>query len=118
MSAPKPATALPWNMQDGGRSNLAHVEAEKDGAQVCSINKARVADAAYIVAACNAYPKLIEDRRRLVEALRDRLLYATDVEYRVVADAKAAEATAGNVTHEEAQNERDADLLAELGEAD
>ena len=43
-----PATPLPWNMQDGGRSNLAHVERESDGAQVCSINKKRVADAAYI----------------------------------------------------------------------
>ncbi len=63
MTKHQPTTPLPWNMQDGGRSNLAHVEREADGTQVCSINKKRVKDAAYIQQSCNAYPKLVEALR-------------------------------------------------------
>lgn len=62
----QPATPLPWNMQDGGRSNLAHVEREDNGEQVCSINKRRVADAAYIAHAANAYPKLVHSVNALI----------------------------------------------------
>ena len=75
----KPATPLPWNMQDGGRSNLAHVEAEADGAQVCSINKKRVADAGYIMHAANAYPRLVEALRACLIDMQPGVDYADHI---------------------------------------
>jgi hypothetical protein len=69
----QPATPLPWQSLEDGRSHvkLVHVETTSDntagaGLPVCSINRARIGDAEYLTHAANAYPKL-------VEALRDTL---------------------------------------------
>lgn len=40
------------------------------------------ANAAYIVAACNAYPRLVADRARLVEALRGISAFVARVSHR------------------------------------
>ena len=65
-----PATPLPWEELPAARSNLVHIEAGDDGlhAAVCSIPKSREQDAAYIVHACNTYPRLVEALRLLVKA--------------------------------------------------
>jgi len=56
----RPKTPLPWNLLPSNASNLVHIEAEANGAQVCSMPKKRMQDAEFIYHACNAYPKLIE----------------------------------------------------------
>ena len=80
----KPATPLPWHV-----THQRHTDQSFDVVSLCTMGGATVVaatgksadamspngrDAAYIVAACNAYPQLVEDRRRLVEALRDAAL--------------------------------------------
>ena len=80
MNAPKPATPLPWILthqesfdycfdivspQPDGGVYIASTGSSKDVDSPCGKN------AAYIVAACNAYPQLLDDRARLLEALRE-----------------------------------------------
>ena len=72
----KPATPLPWESPGwdgdariicaspkGKRRTLAHVYDQTD------IGISADANAAYIVAACNAYPELVAENARLREAL-------------------------------------------------
>ena len=82
----KPATPLPWHV-----THQRHTDQSFDVVSLCTMGGATVVaatgksadamspngrDAAYIVAECNAYPQLVEDRRRLVEALRE--VYAVE----------------------------------------
>ena len=83
MSTPKPATPLPWTVaQAGDPNNVPRIMSPAGGVAVLCINrfmgdkgpsKDELQQAAYIVAACNAYPRLVADRARLVEALRDAI---------------------------------------------
>lgn len=75
MSAVKhqPATPLLWTTLEDGRARvkLVHVETTHDnaagaGLPVCSINRARIGDAEYLTHAANAYPKLVEALRKIV----------------------------------------------------
>ena len=72
MTTIKPATPLPWYKESPmqgiravspyGRLYMAHQSPD---------HKVREQDAAYIVAACNAYPRLIAEREELIAALRE-----------------------------------------------
>ncbi len=62
-------TSLPWGALNNGRSTLWHVEGP-DGAAVCSVPKARKADAAYIVRACNSHYELLAALESLLELHR------------------------------------------------
>ena len=65
MTPLKPATPLPWKY-----GQLSQNVIGPRGQLIAECVEADFDDAAYIVAACNAYPQLVEDRRRLVEALQ------------------------------------------------
>ena len=76
----KPATPLPWtSVAPSATRNVSSFSIRSGDRPIAALSyypytqEARnrtEADAAYIVAACNAYPQLLDDRRRLVEALR------------------------------------------------
>jgi hypothetical protein len=55
-------TPVPWRLLDntGGGRNLVHVECEETLEPVCSIPKARIADAELIVNAVNCHADLLE----------------------------------------------------------
>ena len=59
-------TKTPWHYVVDPRGRLVHVETT-DGYPVCSIPTKRVADAAFIVNACNTYNDAAALRRRLAE---------------------------------------------------
>ena len=67
MTAAKPGTALPWTLDEGGYIYGAGWKVNEPAV----MRVRNRPDDAYIVAACNAYPQLVEDRRRLVETLRE-----------------------------------------------
>lgn len=82
----KPATPLPWIVRSlRNRPGECFVQGQRpaDMAYAPEImgddyegfggGEAKDKDAAYIVAACNEYPKLVEDRAKLVAALSDVL---------------------------------------------
>ena len=80
MNATKPATPLPWKIvsERANEGMTAPVESEVrgDNRQVAVrlgrlYNDSQKADAAYIVTACNAYPRLLAEREELVKALRE-----------------------------------------------
>ena len=86
VSAAKPGTPLPWKIgrdEDGvlvityshrlGDRDIAKIPALTDRAQ-------RMADAAYIVTACNEYPRLLAERAELVAALRQQTAYMAAVD--------------------------------------
>ena len=102
MTAPKPATALPTPLRVvrlNGTGKLLNIVSANGGVIAYSDYENR-ADA--IVAACNAYPQLVEDRARLVEALEGLSAMG-------VLDAR------GSDSHESAQRRADAcALLREL----
>ena len=62
----RPATPLPWVAHQNQRFGYAIRDAK--GGNVA--NRACSNNAAYIVAACNAYPRLLAERAELVAALR------------------------------------------------
>ena len=75
-----PATPLPWRTDEYIRERIC-AGADRDaqvakiftiprGANDAQTDRARQQDAAYIVAACNAYPRLMAEREQLVAALR------------------------------------------------
>lgn len=68
----KPATPLPWKDANADGEFITG-----DGVLIARFLRGsfhdREQDAAYIVAACNAYPRLLAERERLVEALREIL---------------------------------------------
>ena len=70
MNAPKPATLLPWRVSPIAPRSIQQESGIWSVAE-CTIDGDR--NAPYIVAACNAYPQLVADRARLVEALRSAL---------------------------------------------
>ena len=61
--AMKPATPLPWKVDENNELPPAVIEDTEDGIGVCEEMNAQ--DAAYIVAACNAYPKLVAALREI-----------------------------------------------------
>ena len=73
MNALKPATPLPYHVEDdtdiysvgGFFVATTFVPESAVGTRI------EYEHAAYIVAACNAYPQLVDDRARLVEALHE-----------------------------------------------
>ena len=65
-----PATPLPWTFSHEPRSNVGRIHGRIDPVG----STPRPNDAAYIVAACNAYPRLMAEREQLVAALKQ--LYA------------------------------------------
>ena len=74
MTTIKPATPLPWQRDDQIEPSARNVIARVDGIPISGQafgpqggNAAK--DAAYIVAAANAYPELVADNARLREAL-------------------------------------------------
>jgi hypothetical protein len=71
----KPATPLPWTMRATQESSYAAFKigapSNRTIAAVLDGNANAAADAAYIVAACNAYPQLVADRQELIAALRE-----------------------------------------------
>ena len=67
MTTNKPATPLPFRVSLETPSRGAYIKSGKDRLGTVKLED----DAAYIVAACNAFPQLVEDRARLVEALRE-----------------------------------------------
>ena len=80
MNAIKPATPLPWKIvsERANEGMTAPVESEVrgDNRQVAVrlgrlYNDSQKADAAYIVTACNAYPRLLAEREELVKVLRN-----------------------------------------------
>ena len=73
----RPVTPLPWSVldnTDSGRT-LVHVETDCDhptpGRPVCSIPKARIGDAEYLVEAANAYPTIKAERDELLAMVRE-----------------------------------------------
>lgn len=98
MTAPKPATPLPWITGNGTKGARANVYTATDNTAALATathhhgTQEQFQNAAYIVAACNAYPQLVadlateqeraehyrtawqqaeQDRTRLIEALRN-----------------------------------------------
>lgn len=77
---PQPATPLPWRTDEYIRERVC-AESDRD-AQVCKVftiprgaddaqtDRARQQDAAYIVAACNAYPRLLAERAELLRVVQ------------------------------------------------
>lgn len=67
----KPATPLPWDVQDDTEicSETGGV-ATTHAAESSVGTRTESEDATYIVTACNAYPQLVEDNKRLREALQ------------------------------------------------
>lgn len=68
MSAPKPATALPWREKGMGLGSTGarmEIRSAADGTGVCEYLNSE--DTAYIVHACNHYPQLVAALRDLLE---------------------------------------------------
>jgi hypothetical protein len=65
-------TPTPWRLLDntGNGRNLVHVECEETLDPVCSIPKARIADAALIVRAVNGYGALERQNEAMYSALQ------------------------------------------------
>lgn len=71
-TALQPSTPLPWVKRGDEVSHIVSTLLN----EIVSIKNH--VDAAYIVEACNAYPQLIEDRKRLMEALTNLLPVAKE----------------------------------------
>ena len=118
MTAPKPATALPWrcNAIKGNRivGDASTTDAEKwhlNGANNTIARFFRPGDAAFAFAACNTYPQLVADRARLIAALQktNELVARGHVE-------GAYNAIAAGPQYAERVMAATASLLRELGE--
>ena len=75
MTVHKPATPLPWRILHGqDKDGVPRIASKEGGIAILCVNhyrgqsgpsKSEQQNAAYIVAACNAYPKLIEMLRNV-----------------------------------------------------
>ena len=71
MTAPKPATPLPWTYrEDTYQPNWWQIWTYDGGMGTVAEAIGSETNAAYIVAACNAYPGLLAERAKLIGALR------------------------------------------------
>lgn len=88
----KPATPLPWDWMSNDKEGGAGIVVLRSDGQIEEVAAdATRADAAYIVHACNAYPRLVAALRevRLIAEAVDRSYCNTPREYRnkTLADA-------------------------------
>lgn len=116
MTAPKPATPLPtlavdWKDASVSLYTLGHLPHDCVLATSKDSSKGKTFEA--IVAACNSYPKLIEDRRRLVEALRHTMNALAALESGGGHAAAKLPINSACAFYNDARA-----LLAEIGEAD
>ena len=63
----KPATSLPWRVGDAGHTVFGPPNGKTNPGMVAQYCKMQGPNAAYIVHACNAYPRLVEALRDVVE---------------------------------------------------
>ena len=75
-----PATPLPWRRATESRGTHRILSGDKLVGEASHYNEGAYANAAYIVEACNAYPRLLDENAALRAALRGLLEYADDVE--------------------------------------
>ena len=77
----KPATPLPWIAVADKAAPYSGIYVDKPGRQKQVVHEngaTKDADAAYIVTASNAYPRLLAERQQLVEALRKTIACARE----------------------------------------
>ena len=90
MNTIKPAAPLPYRCDSHPEEDFAEILSSNDG----PVARTTHDDAAYIVHACNAYPKLVEALRFVLNASAKTAAHCPDMEWRTDAYRSVTEARA------------------------